>query len=57
MFKNNFILLRNFKNDHQQFSSIELKNNNKINDNEFKKIMYFKTISISIINRHFLSFW
>ena len=33
MFKNNFILLRNFKNDHQQFSSIELKNNNKINDN------------------------
>ena len=30
MFKNNFILLRNFKNDNEQLSTFEIINNNKI---------------------------
>ena len=46
MFRNNFILLRNFKNDYEQFSSVELKNNNKIiNDNILKLL----TLSLLIV--------
>ena len=39
MFRNNFILLHNFKNDYQQFSSVELKNNNKIINDNISKLL------------------
>ena len=46
MLKNNYILLRNFKNDYQKFSSIEIKNYNKINDNISKLLALALLISI-----------
>lgn len=39
MFKNNFILLRNFKNDNEQLSTFEIINNNKINNENISKLL------------------
>jgi hypothetical protein len=39
MFKNNFILLGNFKNDNEQFSTFEIINNNKINNENISKLL------------------